>query len=162
MEAMKEQRRIERERKRKERETEMEKRKERARQRKRKRSPTPVSSDAEDQEQPGSSVSDAEDQEQPGTSVSRSPTSSSSEADDHPRTSSRNIRVPVRYRDDDSESSDGSQSDTICDECQSREPVGYDIDNIYWINCRKCQEWFHVICICGRNYAKKQYVCKEC
>ena len=170
MEAQKERRRIEREQKRKEREQKRkereQKRKEREEkekkrkeqragkrkqgQRKRKRSPTPSCSDVEDEDQPGRS------------SRSKSPTSSSSEVDDQPRTSSRRIQVPARYRYDesDSESSDGNESDTICDECQSRDPVGYDGRNIFWINCCKCQRWYHVFCVCGRNYAKKKFVCE--
>ena len=122
-----EQKRKEREQKRKEREEKEKKRKEQRAgkrkqgQRKRKRSPTPSCSDVEDEDQPGRS------------SRSKSPTASSSEVDDQPRTSSGHIQVPARYRYDesDSESSDGNESDTICDECQSRDPVGYDGRNIF-------------------------------
>ena len=136
-----------REQKRKEKEAQQRKRKEeraaKARKKKgekwRKRSPTPSS--------------DVENYDRPGISRNSLLSSSSSESGDIPHTTTRDVRVPVRFQDDESELSDGSQSDTVCEECQCREPVGYDGDDIFWIHFVKCQRWFHVFCICGRNYA---------
>ena len=70
--------------------------------------------------------------DQPGTSKNSLLFSSSSESGDIPHTTTRDVRVPVRFRDDESELSDGSQSDTVCKDCQCHEPVGYDGDDIFW------------------------------
>ena len=64
----------------------------------------------------------------------------------------RKVRLPARFKrsDDTVESSDGNESDTVCEKCLKREPDGCNERNVFWI----CDRWFHVFCIYGKNYTK--------
>ncbi len=93
------------------------------------------------------------------------PLSSSSEAESP--VISRKRKLPARYVQDNSSHkvSSGDESDTVCGKCELRNPLNNNDKHIFWIDCEKCDAWFHVCCIttsARQLRPPSKYMCDNC
>ena len=57
--------------------------------------------------------------------------------------------------------SDEDEASFFCAKCEDEEPPG-DSDPINWIQCERCDEWYHVECEDPENPDDIDYICKQC
>lgn len=60
------------------------------------------------------------------------------------------------------ESEEEREEEAECSASHCKKPIG---DQISWVQCDRCQDWFHCICVgLTKEYAEKidKYICKKC
>ena len=53
------------------------------------------------------------------------------------------------------------EEEHVCAKCNSEEPEG-ESERIDWIQCKWCEEWYHVECEDPENPDDNHYICKKC